>query len=670
MVTKQKNKINPLEFRGQERVFQIDRDTVLIYTGLHLEDIKPFARLGASNEFPISYINFIDNVLLPERHMWNIGLEEMWLRGALDFGVSKIRYVGSKELLSYINRYFDLENYLSRTSKKTETFHIPVEYKTYQAPNQKEISKEKSSIFYLHTGDFQILVGGNRVLDSTNYFRPRLTIDKEYALLNKILEKLPNKADLKNFSFYYFDGDVISILFNLNSELLAVNPLEEMHYRLFELKINPDLLRMAISYSPYLPGFVEIFRRGDITEQEIAVSNPDMEKLTLLKRIYNFCRPKFFSDGGSLPFAKYVNYYESKTKSHAAITLRTRDDIEDQIKILFPLLSEKENRNFDYIKGPFDLEFIKIDDVKQLKVLDFSNFYLILQGMIEDKKWVNLNLSKNYFPALAKVSYSFKQIKDLGEASDFIIGLLKNTKFEEILQNLINKINSFQSLEDLLSIKDDLYLIRTQAIPKDKILLYNLSEALKLAHFFANEHQELPKDIQTLFFKVMERFSQTKIKISDLYHLSSSFKVHLFIKTGEITACFVSLTEPLWSIRIQYPPDPDNAIELEKEYRKYLKEQHKRIDKGIASPLERTVLEFLEKLLEERIFYNEQRMKLHNLMDVLRPNLELFMETISIKEKKLPFHLKLPYWLRTVVEFLRIPQMIDFIKNITARIFK
>ena len=670
MILKQKIKINPLELRGQDRVFQIDRDTVLIYTGMHLEDVKPFARLGAGNEYPITYGNYIENILLPERHMWNIGLEEMWLRTSLNSGVSKIRYIGGKEMLSYINRYFDLENYLTLGSKKKDYIPIPVEYKIYQPPNQKEITKDKSSIIYLHTGEFQVLVGGSRVLDSANYFRTRITLDKEYSILQKILEKIQNKQNLKNFSFFCFEGDSISILFNFNSELLAINPLEEMHYRLFELKLDPDSIRMAISNSPYLPGFVEIFRRSDILEKEIAMSTPDLEKLTLLKRTYYLSRPKFFSDGSTLPYAKYVTYYDSKTKSHSVLIFRTRDDIEEQIKILFPLLQEKENRNFDYVKGPFDLEFIKIDDIKQIKTLQFSNFYILSPGLLQDKKWTKLNLQNNYFISLNKVQYFISQIKDLSEISGFINDLFANTLFEELIKSLLNKITSFQSSEDLVSIKDDLYLIRTQPIPDNKILLYNLAETLKLAHFFANYHQELPKNLESLFIKVLDRFSHKKLKIGDFYHLSETLEIYLFFKTSELTTCFLKQKEPLWSIQLQYPPDPDHAIELEKEYRKYLKEQHKLIDKGLANSSERVVLEFLEKLLEERIFYNEQRLKLQSLMDSLKPSLELLADSISPKPKKLPFHFKLPYWLRILVEFLRIPQMVELTKNLIARIFK
>jgi len=664
MVANTKNiKINPLELRGNDRIFQIDRDTILIYTGLHLEDFRPFSRIGAGHDFPVSIVQLVENILLPERHMWNVGLEEMWLRSSIESGISKIKYIGSKEMLSYLNRYFDLESYFSPNGKKAEKVHLPVEYKIYEPPNQRELNKDKSSIIYMHTGDFQVLVGGSRVMDSGNYFRARLTIDKEYLFLKRIIEKLPKKQNLDGFSFFIFESELFSSLFNFKGELLSINPLPEMHFRLFEMQIDPDKINMAITTSPYLPGFVELFRRSDVIEKEIAVSYPDIEKLTLLKRIYYFARPKFFSDGSTLPFARYVNYYESKTKSHSILAFRVRDDIEQQIKILFPLLPEKINRNFDYVKGPFDIEFIKINDKKEILDLNFAQFYIILQGAIQDKKWKSLRLKENYFPGIPNAEYKLNQIVDLEELLDFIQSLFENSVFGDLLYNLAVKVSNFQSIEDLLSIKDELYLIRTQPMPGDKVLLYNLAEALKVIYYFANNYQQLPPDINQLFLKVRKRYSHQKVKLEELYSLNNTIKINLFVKTGEFVGCFISETENLWNITLQYPPDPSAAIESEKEYRKYLKEQHKLIDKGMATQVERMVLEFFEKLLEERIFYNEQRERLQSLLESLKPTLETIATSLTPKEKKIPFHMKLPYWLRRIVEALKIPNLVEWIKT-------
>ncbi|MDW7976143.1 MAG: hypothetical protein RMI35_06260 [Leptospiraceae bacterium] len=653
--------MNPLELRGNDRVFQVDRDTILIYTGIHLEDFRPFARIGAGIELPSSIVNLIENVLLPERHVWNVGMEEMWLRNSIEAGVSKIIYVGNKEMLNNINKYFDLETYFSN-GKKTERLYLPVEYKVYQHLSQKEIAKDKASIIYMHTGDFQVLVSGSRVLDSGNYFRARLTIDKEYSFLKRILEKLPKERAKEKFSFFLFPGEQVSCLLNFNGILLMVNPPMEMHYRLFEMHIDPDRVSMAITSSPYQPGFVEIFRRADVLQKEIAVSYPDLEKLSLLKKIYYYSRPKFFTDGSTLPFARYVNYYESKTKSHFALTFRTRDDVEVQMKLLFPFLKEKENKSFDYIKAPFDIEFLRVNHKKDIYDLQTSNYFILIQGEISDKNWANIRLKGNFIPALFNSEFRLHQIVALDEIFDYINEAFKDTVFGEYIINLATKIVNFNSVDELISIKDELYLIRTQPLPNDTITLFNLAETLKLLYHVASYNMELPKDVDKLFLNVMKRFSFEKIKIKDLLSLKSPVDVDLFVKAGEIVSVYLKESKPLWNIHIQYPPDPGNAIELEKEYRKYLKEQHKLIDKGLGTQNERQLLEFLEKLLEERIFYNEQRNRLGQLLEIITPSLEALTESMKPKGKKVPFHMKLPYWLRKIVEMLKIPDLINVIE--------
>ncbi len=662
-------KINPLELKGNDRVFQLDRDTIILYTGLHLEDIKPFARIGAGSEYPFFLSHFIESVLLPERNMWNAGIEEMWLRMSLDMNTGKIKYVGSKEMLSYLQRYFDLEQLYS-TSRKEEKIKLPVEYQIYSMP-RPEIEKDRSTIIYLATGEYQVNVGGSRVFDSGNYFRARLTIDKEYNILKKILSKVPlDYQQRSKYSFFLFSGSFISVLFHLNGQYCILNPLSELHYRLFEMQLDPDCISMAITSSPYLPGFVELFRRADILEKEIAVSFPDVEKLNLLKRIYYLARPKFFSDGSTLPLAKFVNYYESKTKSHASLNFRLRDDVEEQIKILFPLLNQKESRNFDYIKGPFDIEFIRIDSKKDFNELSHSHYYIISQGNISTKEWQSIKLSPKIFPSIYGSEYSMTQIQELSELVEILQRVFYQTPFEPMINMLIQKITNFTDVNELLSIEDELYLIRTQPVPKDKVLLLNLAEALKAIYHFANEMQSLPPKINKLFLDNIHRFSHSKIKISDINLYSHQLRINLFIKSGEITCNFITSSEPLWKISIQYPPESISAVELEKEYRRYLKEQYKLIDKNIAPQWERNILDFLEKLLEERIFYNEQRLRLQALTEALNLKLETDDSIESSKTKKLSFHMKLPYWLRIIVEFLKVPEIIDYLVLNKKRIQK
>ncbi|MCB1166894.1 MAG: hypothetical protein KDK33_12110, partial [Leptospiraceae bacterium] len=150
MATKRDKKL-PSEYRGPERAFQFDRDTFLIYTGIHEADIRPFSRIGAGTSVPAGLLPQIENVVVPEENLWNVGLESAWLKESLRAGAGHIRYVGSKERTSQLHRYFSPgDDEISKP--KEEAGQEPVEYSSYQAPERGVSQKDRCTITYMATG--------------------------------------------------------------------------------------------------------------------------------------------------------------------------------------------------------------------------------------------------------------------------------------------------------------------------------------------------------------------------------------------------------------------------------------------------------------------------------------------------------------------------------------
>ena len=185
MATKRDRKL-PSEYRGPERAFQFDRDTILIYTGIHEADMRPFSRIGAGTSVPAGLLPQIENVVVPEENLWNVGLEAAWLKESLAAGSGHIRYVGSKERTTQLHRYLDPnEDEMSRS--KEDAANDPVEYASYSAPERGVSQKDRCTITYMATGEYQVTVGGSRVLDSQSLSRGRMGLDREYDQVSKIL---------------------------------------------------------------------------------------------------------------------------------------------------------------------------------------------------------------------------------------------------------------------------------------------------------------------------------------------------------------------------------------------------------------------------------------------------------------------------------------------------
>lgn len=672
----QRNKtINPLELRGTERVFQIDRDTILIYTGLHLQDVRPFSRIGAGFQLPAHLLPYIEHVILPENHLWNTGVEDAWLRAGIDLGAGKLTYVGSKERVTQLNRYFDIEGYIKQKEKEAREkarekgqdrkkgeapTELPVKYEVYQAPQRGEDVKNKCLITYLATGDYQVSVGSSKVLDSGSYFRARLGMDREYALMSKVLAKSVQPAS-KGFGFIPFASEEhCSALWNFNGSLLFNEPVPEYHYRLFEIGIDPDRVSMGISGSVYQPGLIELMRRADVTGRVVGISAPDSEKLGLVKRIFNFAQPKFFSEGGALPLARTVSFFESRTRSHGAFVFRTREDAEHPVQVLFPFLKTKPSRSFDFVKGPYDLEMTVVDDASQLKEEGAAQATLLSRGMIAEKAWKKLSLGQGQYPAVPGCEYQFRQVLSTDEWSDAARAVLAGTEFEAPVLDIIGNI---AMATDLTAIRDSLYIIRTQRVPRDPVLLLNLSGILNALYRTLSRLTVEDRTVIDLAAKVASRFNASKLRIGDLDAYAGALRFDIIVMNGLYTVLLAHQAAPKFHIQIEYPPSPDSVLEVEKEYRKYLKSQQKIVDK-VGTAEDRAAIEMIEKLFEEALFHGRERQRLQHLFEAL----QLGAVDVNAREG-LPFYMKLPYWLRVVVQTLRIPEMVDWFAGLKDRFF-
>lgn len=674
-----KNKaINPLELKGVERVFQIDRDTILIYTGLHKGDVRPFSRIGAGYALPMHLMPLVEHVILPESHLWNIAVEDAWLRAGIDSGAGKVRYVGSKERVNQVHRYFDIETYMKAREKEAlekaraagidrkkgdVQTELPVDFEVYTAPLRGEDNRNKCLITYMATGDYQVSVGSSRVLDSGSYYRARITIDKEYALITKALSKFEQPAR-NGYGFFPFEGEgVVSNLWNFNGNLLFAEPVPDYHYRLLEAGIDADRISMAISGSVYQPGFIEIMRRSDATGRTIGVSTPDTERLGLVKRIFNYAQPKIFSEGGALPLARNVSYYESRSRSHGAFVFRTREDTDQPVQVLFPYLKTKESRSFDFIKGPFDLEFSLVNDPARLKEEFAGAAVLFARGSIADKAWNALPMSEGRYPVVPGCEYRMRQVLHYEDIADALRPLVAGTEFETPILDILSGLGMAEAMDDLSGMRDAFYIIRTQAVPKDPILRMNLGSALHYIDTVLSRMAVKDRGVVELARKVAARFSMKGLHFGDLCAFSGGLRFDVMMHTGVATVLFAQAAGNQWNIHLRFPPDAEHILAMEREYRKYLKEQQRIVDKTGSSQRDRAVLEVLERLFEETLHRGRERARLYSLLDSLASQ-----NPVSRDSNRLPFHMKLPYWMRVVVETLRLPELAAWFRDQKSRV--
>lgn len=647
-----RDKIHLNELRGQDRAFQLDRDTVLIYTGTHPSDIRPFARIGASPHMPVALLSQIENVILPEENLWNIGLEAAWMSASLASGAGRLRYVGSRERTQQIHRYF------AKDEEEAREKDGPVDYQTYEAPRNEANLKDRCTITYMKTGDYTVTVGGSKVLDSGGFMRGKIDIDREYDLINRALLKREKRAE-KGISFVPLGpGEQgVSLYWNFHGEGLLMNGPADIHYKLFLNAIDPENLSMAIASSPYNPGLVELLRRKNTTEGQAGVFCLDAEKLVQVKKMYQQAQVKIFDDSRTLPFSKDTVFFTSRTRSHAILAPKLRDEAEAPVQILFPLGGKKQSKAFDFTKGPFDLELLPLHNKGDLKDVSGSFLTLFQEGDIADNKFQSISLEPGAFPVVEDCEYVLAQAMDYAEVADALGHGLRGTVFEEPVRELFTLMSGSISKESIESIEGCLYIIRTQAVPDDIRTLINLGEAMRIAEPRLSALQQLNPKIPRLARDVAKRYSPSKLKVKDVLELQGHALFGVHFVAGKATMLQVDILEPE-PVQIVLPPEVDYVKEQEKEYRKYLKAQNKVLDKGDEMPAYRAALELVEKLFEERLRIDMDRQRLADVLAELETPV-----TTSEESSDLPFYMKVPYWLRKVLEFLKIPELVALFKG-------
>ncbi|MBI3394971.1 MAG: hypothetical protein HY042_03975, partial [Spirochaetia bacterium] len=161
-MAQKKQSVNLSELRGNDRVFQIDRDTVIIFAGRDRRDLRPFVRVGSGAAIPHNLLRHIENVILPDSDPPNAALEVAWIQATVADGNDVIRYVGSKDTISQMYYYSGIAEL--REDQKPQIELIP-----YAQGKGVQDARGRSVTTLYGNGNFSVSVGGSRVLDFQNF---------------------------------------------------------------------------------------------------------------------------------------------------------------------------------------------------------------------------------------------------------------------------------------------------------------------------------------------------------------------------------------------------------------------------------------------------------------------------------------------------------------------
>lgn len=144
--------------REEDRLFIIDRECYIIFTGTTLSDERPFIRLGNFIDLPVEIIPQIENIVITDLLVGNPAFEQFNIDVRM---LSQNRYIGS---LPVVSRYLDFQKVFGLDLKNAKI--VDVEKDVPFIRNKKELKDAEAFIGIFYTnGNFKIHHQKNFLLD-------------------------------------------------------------------------------------------------------------------------------------------------------------------------------------------------------------------------------------------------------------------------------------------------------------------------------------------------------------------------------------------------------------------------------------------------------------------------------------------------------------------------
>ncbi|MBP7738993.1 MAG: hypothetical protein KA369_23685 [Spirochaetes bacterium] len=209
-----------------DRLFIVDPECYIIFTGETTDDIKPFIRIGNWNDMPVELIPLIENIIItdslignPAHEQFNIDVRHL----------PENRYIGSKAV---VRKYLDYQKIFGLDL--TNASVVDIEKDLPELSKEKNISHKDQfiGVFY-RDGNFKVLLNKNIIFDLNKIIEKPISWQKFHDLLSESNRGTARYngsglAVIGHNPFFYNSGHFYSYLFPADYlgpfSLLGIDP--------------------------------------------------------------------------------------------------------------------------------------------------------------------------------------------------------------------------------------------------------------------------------------------------------------------------------------------------------------------------------------------------------------------------------------------------------------
>ena len=262
--------------RESDRLFIIDRECYVIFTGTSLSDQRPFIRIGNCMDLPVEIIPLVENIVItdllsgnPAWEQFNIDIKSLPLN----------RYIGSRLV---VNKYLNFQKIFGLDLTNAEI--VDVEKDIPILSREKDLGGKDSFIGIFYTnGNFRINRGGSGIMDLSRETAVAFDDNRMHSLM----------AEAGKTSGRFDGGGVIFIggnpLFYKNKFFTAYHFPKRYFEGFSALGIDPTRIRDMIHPSANFINITRLIKWKHGTAGRLRLFTNHTEQTDLIKKLFPRC---------------------------------------------------------------------------------------------------------------------------------------------------------------------------------------------------------------------------------------------------------------------------------------------------------------------------------------------------------------------------------------------
>jgi len=266
-------KLSDIIQNDNDRLFVVDTECFIIFTGGSINDDRPFIRIGTWADLPVEIIPLVENIIISDRILGNPALEQFNINVR---NLTTNRYIGGESILK---RFLDYQRNFGLDL--TNVSVVNIEKDLPELPDKKHISDRDQFIGVFYSdGNVKIVHDGNNIFDLNSIYNENLNI-------TEILGRLSQNN--KNCSRYSGAGFAVSDknpLFYSDGYFTSYQFPKTYVDDFSTLEIDPGKIRELLLPSHNMLYVSDIMKLKHTREGRIKIFSDNRDQLDLIRRLF------------------------------------------------------------------------------------------------------------------------------------------------------------------------------------------------------------------------------------------------------------------------------------------------------------------------------------------------------------------------------------------------